>query len=484
MPKFYCFLSFALALLQFIRAQNQPPQYFSLGQFLELILAYHPIVKQAALLPEEAKAELMIAKGAFDPGLDIHWNQKRLFNKDQNWIPATYYRNWNNFLKIPAYWADFKIGFEQYLGINVNPENFTPKQGLYYIEVNAPIGRNTLIDQRRVAIKTAEYLQQINQAEQIKIINKLLLEAVNQYWQWYESYQKLKIQEEGLELATFRFNAINQAIEVGDAAPIDSVETRLEVVKRNMSLEEAKINWQNQTLLLSNFLWTEANQPRELPDFAIPYPYDFFVSRINTDLLDSLQNYASFRRPEIIKQQTKLLQYQLEKRLRKNELLPYIDMDFKPFLIPQSVEYGFVRPYDAEYWKQNFKIGINFYMPLFLRKERGKLNKAILKIKQGEYELLHQKREIETELNTSYNQTKNLERLLILQQQTVEYSQRMLEAEQVKFDNGESSLFIINRRERSLLSEKEKLIELQTKYAKTTAQFYFASGIPISYFLK
>jgi outer membrane protein TolC len=484
MLKVCCFFFFVLALIQPIKGQNDSAQYFSLGQLLELILAYHPVAKQAALLPEEAKAELMIAKGAFDPGLDIHWNQKRLFNKDQNWIPATYYRNWNNFLKVPTYWANFKVGFEQYLGINVNPENFTPKQGLYYVEINAPIGRNTLIDERRVAIKMAEYLQQLNQAEQIKIINKLLFEAVKQYWQWYESYQKVKIQEEGLELATFRFKAITQAIEVGDGAPIDSVETRLEVVKRNMSLEEAKINLQNQALLLSNFLWADGNQARELPDFAIPYPYDFSVSRIDTYLLDSLQNYASFRHPEIIKQQTKLLQYHLEKRLRKNELLPYIDMDFKPFLIPQNAEYGFTQPYDANYWRENFKIGVNFYMPLFLRKERGKLNKAKLKIKQGEYELLHQRREIETELNISYNQTKNLERLLTLQQQTVEYSERMLEAEQVKFDNGESSLFIVNRRERSLLGEKEKLIELQTKYAKATAQFYFASGIPISFFLK
>ncbi|MCS6906134.1 MAG: hypothetical protein NZ576_12250, partial [Bacteroidia bacterium] len=92
------------------------PNYFALGQLLDLVLNYHPVAKQAALLPQEAQAELMIAKGAFDPVLDIHWNQKRLFNKDQNWIPATYYRNWNNFLKIPTYFADIKIGFEQYLG--------------------------------------------------------------------------------------------------------------------------------------------------------------------------------------------------------------------------------------------------------------------------------------------------------------------------------------------------------------------------------
>ncbi|MCS6904920.1 MAG: TolC family protein, partial [Bacteroidia bacterium] len=371
-----------------------------------------------------------------------------------------------------------------YLGINVNPENFTPKQGLYYVEIKAPIGRNMLIDARRVALQQARYLRELNAAEQVKIINKLLLSAVKQYWEWYQSYQKLKIQEEGLALATFRLNAINQAILVGDGAPIDSVENRLEVLKRSMNLQEAQIEFQNQTLLLSNFLWGEDNQPRELPSFAIPYPYDFSSLELSLYLLDSLQNYARFYHPEIIKQQIKLLQYDLERKLRMNELLPDIDMDLKPFLIPHSEEYGFTQPYDAFYWRQNFKIGFNFYMPLFLRKERGKLTKIKLKIQQTEYELLNQRREIETELSVSYNETKNLERLIALQKQTVEYSQRMLEAEQIKFENGESSLFVVNRRERSLLAEKEKLLELQVKYAKANAQFYFASGIPISNFFK
>jgi outer membrane protein TolC len=51
-----------------------------------------------------------------------------------------------------------------------------------------------------------------------------------------------------------------------------------------------------------------------------------------------------------------------------------------------------------------------------------------------------------------------------------------VEAEEKRFENGESSLFLINSRENKALESQEKLIELKTKYYKSIFALQWISG--------
>lgn len=460
-----------------LQAQTTSPPPLTLDEVFAWVLDNHPVARQADLLPEMAQQELRVAKGAFDPSLDIHWNQKRLFNKDNDWQPATYYRNWNNFVKVPAWFMDVKAGYEQYLGINVNPENFTPKQGLIYIEAMVPLGADLLMDQRRATLKQARYLQQLNAAEQVKVINKLLLQVAKDYWAWYEQYQLLQVQQEGLDLAETRYQWTLESILAGDLAPVDSVEARLQVFKMQIAQREAEVAYRNQSLRLSNHLWNEAGDPLELGPEVNPADYTFGTRPLNDVTLDTLRDRAGSSHPELRKLRFKLLQYRVEERYRKSQLLPKADFRLKPMMIPQSEKYDFVGPYDMNYWRENFFVSINFYMPLFLRKERGKLAKTRLKIREQQLALDQRAREIRTEVEAAYNEVKNFESLISTQQEAVDFARRLLEAEQIKFENGESSLFKVNSRAKTLLAQNGKLVKLQVKYAKAQATLRWSAGL-------
>ncbi len=52
----------------------------------------------------------------------------------------------------------------------------------------------------------------------------------------------------------------------------------------------------------------------------------------------------------------------------------------------------------------------------------------------------------------------------------------MRDGEQKLFENGESSLFLINTREMNLLNNQIKLYELKTKQAKTHLTLQWAAG--------
>ncbi|MFN8922072.1 MAG: TolC family protein [Sphingobacteriia bacterium] len=448
-------------------ADSLPPQLL-LEQVYEQVLLHHPLIRQAELLGDIAEAEIRLARGGFDPGLDVHWNQKILKG-------TQYYTNWNNFVKIPTWWGpEIKAGYERYVGINVNPENFTPKEGLIYAEINVPLGRDLLFDMRRNVLQQARLLPQMNEAERLKTVNKLLLQVAKDYWDWYYTYRALAVYELGYQLAAQRFAFTQQAARIGEAAAIDTVEARLEMLDREILQAEAQIKYRNAALALSNHLWTDSGLPLELQPGITPLRTDL-QARI-PEGLDSLQQTALSAHPELLKLNVKMQQLAFERRFQSQARLPQLSVDLKPYLIPGTDP--FAQP-GIRYWEDNFKVGVNFYTPLFLRKERAKLQLTDIKLQSTQWEIDATRREIQVNVQSSWNDLNNYVRLVGVQIRAVSYSGTLLDASQVKFRAGETSLFLVNSYERKLLKEQVGLAELQAKYAKSLAAYYFSSGTPL-----
>ena len=55
-------------------------------------------------------------------------------------------------------------------------------------------------------------------------------------------------------------------------------------------------------------------------------------------------------------------------------------------------------------------------------------------------------------------------------------AERLLQGEQIRFESGESSVFLLNAREAALVGARLKLAELQAKYAQTQATLRWAAG--------
>jgi outer membrane protein TolC len=127
--------------------------------------------------------------------------------------------------------------------------------------------------------------------------------------------------------------------------------------------------------------------------------------------------------------------------------------------------------------QDNYKFMVELYFPIFLRKERGKLQQIRIKQVQTNLEQQQVQREITTEINTAFNDVKTLEGQIRLQNRAVENQQILLRAEIQKFGFGESSLFLVNSRESKLNELKVKVELLRMKYEKGLATLLFASGI-------
>ncbi|MEA5139514.1 TolC family protein [Arcicella rigui] len=437
---------------------------FGYEDFKSLVLKNHPTVKQANLYLSDADAEIMQAKGAFDPKLSSNFDRKA-FKGDE------YYNRWINALKVPT-WSgvDFKVGYEQNNGKKLLPEESSQ---LFVAGLSVPIAQGLVIDARRNTLKQANLAKNIAQAERQKLINKTILYAAKSYWEWWFSYQQLQYIREGYELANQRFIATRERSRIGEQATIDSVEAKITLQDREVAMEQAKVDLQNARLALSNYLWDDKENPLELPEDAFP-PLSA-VRKVDETTLQSLIAQAKTQHPEIQKYDLKIQQLVIEEKFRKEMLKPTLNANINFIADSFSSKPG--SAYENSFSTNNHKLGFEFSMPLFLRKERGKLQQIRIKQQSTGFELTLARREIMNDVYSAYNDVKNFERQLKIQQDAAQNQALLTKAEQRKFEIGESTLFLINSRESKLIDMKIKVESLKSKYEKALANLAYTAGL-------
>jgi outer membrane protein TolC len=470
---------FILVLLSQVVVKAQDTTTLNFSVFYEQVLRYHPLAKAANLLPQMAQQEIRTARGAFDPSISANYFGKQ--TKGEN--SYTYFEPQ---VKIPTFiGVDVKAGLDQSDGLQVSDEKskYDPitkgteqvQYQIFYAGLSVPVLRNLITDPRRNALRQAQLLQTLNEAEQISAINKLLLVSAKDYWDWQQAFQKYVLMQENLNLASRRLNYIKQRIAAGEEKPIDSVEAWVEFRRRESMLVEANIEQRNSAIQLSNYLWDDKGNALQLAPTVVPSVLGSEQQTISLDSINNLSKYAEDRHPDIQKLQVKLDQTELEKKLAIENLKPQLNLEYYPF---QTYTAG-AKDNVEGILMQNYKFGASFYSSIFLRKERGKLALTNYKIEQGKLQLQQGKREVVNTIQTSYNELNTLSELIAIQQNLVSYAALLLTAEGTRFESGESSLFLVNQRERNYIEAKAKLVELTAKYAKAKYQLQWASGVKL-----
>jgi outer membrane protein len=449
------------------KAQNK--QVFSLKNFYAQ-LEFHPIVYQSNLIVREAEKELQYSRGAFDPTIYSDYAKKDFAGKN-------YYSTWDNVLKIPTWIAaDIKIGYENNTGQFLNNESVVPSTGLFLAGISVPIGRGLLIDQRRTTLRQAKIGVGISEFEKTKLLNKLYFEASKSYFDWAYSYNLVELNQFFYNLALERKTAIVDGVNVGENAPIDSVEINIELQRREISLISSRIDLDNARLMLSNHLWDAGNIPLEIDENAIPENIVELITSMQTSLL--ISDSVIINHPEIQKMNAKLEQLKFEKRLAVENLRPKLNVEYNPLFTT------FNNQLNSTYITSNYKLGASLYTPIFIRKERAKLSLVKIKTEQTNQQLNFAKRDLLNQLKKSENLVNNFKNLIDLQTKNNVQIERLRNAENDNFMAGESNVFLVNTRERNLIDGQVKLVEFRLKYLKSLAEYRYDTGINILELIK
>ena len=438
--------------------QNQNLKELNYNEFLGYVKKYHPLVKSAQLEINMAQANLMMARGGFDPKIEADFDQKQFMGKE-------YYSVFNSSFKIPTWYGiEVKAGFDNSEGIFVNPENSLPNQGLTSLGITVPVGQGLFINQRMADLRKAKIQIRLSQAERKLQAIEVLYNASLAYFNWKRNHSEVQLYSNYLDNASVRYKGILTLIKNGDKPAIDSVEAGIVVKTRRWNLEESKLKLAKSKLDLSNYLWLDNNVPLELQDDVLPenkleltISETLKINKLITDTI-SIENH-----PKINSLENKLAILEVDRKLKANSLLPKMDVGYHYLSEPN-------------YWNDtnfnNYKIGVNFKFPLFLRKERGSLQLAKFKIQDTKLTLDLERIQLKNKITAQQTEIKSIEKQLELISSLVSGNGQMLLSEERLFSLGESSIFLINARENNLVSIQLTQLGLENRFLNSNAELF------------
>jgi outer membrane protein TolC len=454
------FILLFLLISTSVFGQNSMPnnKELSYNEFLGYVKKFHPMVKSANLTLSNAQANLMMARGGFDPKIAIDFDKKQF--KD-----SEYYSILNSSFKIPTWYGiEVKAGFDNSEGVFLNPQNTLPNQGLTSLGITIPIGQGLFINQRMADLRKAKIQIQLSQSERKLQAITVLYEASVAYLNWKRNYKEVQLYAAYLKNAEIRFNGVSSLILNGDKPAIDSVEAGIIVRNRKLNLEDSQLKLAKAKLELANFLWLENNIPLELQDDIIPennLEKSIDETLKTNDLLQgnpSLENH-----PKINALQSKIGILNVERKLKANQLLPQIDLGYHYLSEPSM--------YNESNFN-NYKVALNFSFPIFLRKERGSLQLSKFKIQDAQFELDLEKEVLKNKINAQQTEINSLVKQRKLVSELVLDYTTMLTSEERLFSFGESSIFLINSRENNLVASQLTEISLENRYFISKAELF------------
>lgn len=419
----------------------------SYESYIALVMENHPVVFRADMTAEQGARGVQGAKGAFDPQLGGSVKQK-YFKGSQ------YYDHMNGYLRVPTWFGlTAEAGYDQTGGVYLNPERTLPDNGLWYAGLRLELGNGLLIDQRRAELKKARLWEEASLLERRVMVNQIINEATIAYWKWAKAYEVLQVYQQAMDAARIRLDAVKSYVEFGDRPGIYITEASMQYQNRQISFQEALLEWQNASLKLELYLWSDGFVPLEL-NGAVPKILSESVQGM--DILFDMDTVIA-NHPLAELNELEIAKARVDLRLKREYLKPKLTLEYNALNEPISNNFF------SEYNVANYTWGAKLSYPIFTRRERADVRIGELKVASQELKGAEIGVKLEYQLGAARNTLQNLVGQYTIIGASVTAASELMEAEQALFNNGESSLFMINSRELKYLETRVKQIELASK---------------------
>lgn len=437
-------LLFILFLFSIFAERISAQDSLSYEKYIDLVKAFHPIAQKSNLEIEISRNKIKSAQGQFDPVIAGKIGKKSLNG-------TTYYNDRGLELYVPTWYGVNVIGQAN----NITGErldNSTTTGQFQTLGVELPLAKGLFFDERRATLRQAQRYLSMTENEQNLVMNDLILNASEAYIEWLQKYKIVKITRQGLENAKELQNMVQQTYEFGERPAIDTVEARSQLQYFQLKLHDAETNFQNARIRMAQFLWDENQHQILIPEQVSPQELSFRDAHFADTIFDETTHNA------LAYYSNKGEFLDIERRLKFQSLLPKIDFVYN-FIYRNN------NP--ALLFQDNFQYGLKAEIPIFQRTARADYANAKIKIQQNTLDFQQKEREISVKYQEYRNDLENYISQDGLAEENVKLAEQLLRGEDIRFRNGESSVFLLNSRQVKLLESQEKLADIQAKGQKS-----------------
>lgn len=412
----------------------------SLSEYLNLVREYNPLEGRIELELLKGKAERRFGRGSFDPYLSGEFARKEFDEK-------VYYNKLSGNLSIPTpLGITLNAGMEENSGLFLNPENNTSSSQLFHLGVEVEPLSGFIWNKRMTNLSIGNTRYQSSKWKSQEQENNLILSASQAYINWRTIQIVDTVANQNLELANQYLTNTKQSFNQGEKSAIDTLEAHiyLQDAKAKQFEVQAKLQKANQMLLLYVFNESKLDISAIQADFAF-----------NSDIKP--ESFSSEYYPALQQKQIELKEYQVKRRYQMQEVLPKVKLKFNPLLYQTGDEQNLVVS------ENNYKAGISIQTSLFQSQKRAKYQLSNYKLEEKTIEVQFYQEKVSRKLDASIAEYQQLISQHTTMSSNVNAYQTLLEAEQIKFNLGESSVFLLNKRQEKFLGGLEKLAKLEAK---------------------
>ncbi len=420
---------------------------------------FYPSIQAAQTRITEREANVMAARGAFDPRIDGSVNSRLSGFYDGSSGTAGLYQN------LPVLGAEVFTEYSISDGLFPVYEDrlVTANTGEARIGLALSLIRDRDIDDERFAIIKAELETDIAglgfENERISVFQQ----AYVAYTRWLISARLLEAYQELLNVAVVRGEALERQVESGDVAEILLIENEQAILQREGLVVDANRQVELSAERLSLFLRNNEGTPMyPVYDSQLTVPQD---SEAFLNLpISQLVELALANRPDIAAAKILQEQLQLEVRLADNLAKPKLDLRF---YTARDFGNGALNRLGTDN-----VVELSFSIPLETRTARGRKASANARLAGVGYELRLLVDEAERDMRSALVNLRATTELKNVALRELEVAQALAEAEARRFEAGTSDYFLLNVRERMLGEAQLRRWQAELNHQIALANYY------------
>lgn len=284
------------------------------------------------------------------------------------------------------------------------------------------------------------------------LIEDIIQQVSNSYWNLVGAREQLAVSEESLQLARELHEMNRIQVDVGTKAPLELVQSEVgvatreeEIIRRRAQVEDSEDNLRFLMNLVQTELWDMPIVPVTEPE--IPHQPVDLAAAVAT---------AREKRTDVIQQQLENDQREYDYRVAANQTKPRLDLqasygfsaiagnsDFvdpetgQPFRGGYSDAFDQIIGRDYDAWS----LQVNFAVPLRNTTARARLAQAELELDRGELEMRDRLDRAMLEVRRNARLVETAAKAIELAKVSSTLARRNLEAEQKRYENGLSTSF-------------------------------------------
>jgi outer membrane protein len=344
--------------------------------------------------------------------------------------------------------------------------------------VNQPLLRSFGTLATNWLIETARNTRDASYQDFVRSVQATVNATEQAYWDLAYAYDNLKVKLEAKAIAVELNRITKIKIDVGSLAPIDIVQTEVNVATADQDIinAEGAIGLaQDQLKRQLNFDPTNWSAAQILPTDPVR------VEQQSFNLEDGMKT-ALERRPEIISQQYNIATDQVRWQYYKNQVLPSLNLQASygnnggATVLPDGtvLNPGWGGAVDTLFGHDfnNWKVGLVFSYPIFNRAAKGNEGVSKYQLETAKSQLTVLQQNVIVDVRNAHRAIDTAEKQIVAAGKGRELAERNLDAARKKYENGMTTGFEVSQLQTSLSDARSRELNALVIYRKAVAAYH------------